>query len=88
MLGAEEIRQMQWRSRRGMLELDVLLEPFTRDSLPGLNAEDQRLYVRLLACEDPDLFSWFMGDGRPEDAGLAKMVDLVVERGRYQVKSD
>ena len=86
MLDNDQMRCLQWRSRRGMLELDVLLEPFTREALPELGDQDQQTYIQLLECEDPDLFSWFMSDQRPEDPALARMVDCVLERGRY--KSD
>ena len=84
MLGEDELKCLQWRSRRGMLELDVLLEPFTRDALSGLSEVDQHAYVQLLECEDPDLFSWFMSKARPEDQALSRMVDMVLERGRYK----
>ena len=84
MLDEDQIRCLKWRSRRGMLELDVLLEPFTRDALPELGEQDQLTYVQLLECEDPDLFSWFMSDTRPEDPQLSRMVDIVLERGRYK----
>lgn len=84
MLTEDDIRRMKWRSRRGMLELDVLLEPFTNEALPELSAEDQQTYVELLECEDPDLFSWFMTGQRPTDPALSRMVDLVIERGRYK----
>ena len=86
MLSEDEIRCLKWRSRRGMLELDVLLEPFSNEALPGLSEEDQKAYVQLLECEDPDLFSWFMSGQRPADPALSRMVDTVLERGRY--KSD
>ena len=84
MLDEDQIRCQKWRSRRGMLELDVLLEPFTSNILPKLNEQEQLTYVRLLTCEDPDLFSWLMTDARPEDTELSRMVDIVLERGRYQ----
>lgn len=84
MLSADELRKVAWQSRRGMLELDVLLEPFTREALPTLTAEQQQAYVQLLACEDPELFRWFMTEQRPDDAALAQMVEMVLERGRYQ----
>lgn len=84
MLDNNELKALQWRSRRGMLELDVLLEPFTREALVNLSEAEQQTYIRLLACEDPDLFSWFMSDVRPEDRQLSAMVDKVLERGRYK----
>ena len=84
MLDNDALKALQWRSRRGMLELDVLLEPFTREALVNLSEAEQQTYIRLLACEDPDLFSWFMSDARPEDRQLSAMVDKVLERGRYK----
>ena len=84
MLDNDELKALQWRSRRGMLELDVLLEPFTREALVNLSETEQQTYILLLACEDPDLFSWFMSDARPEDRQLSAMVDKVLERGRYK----
>lgn len=87
MLGENELKCLQWRSRRGMLELDVLLEPFTREALADLSENDQQTYVRLLECEDPDLFSWFMSGERPDDRGLSRMIDMVLERGRYKGES-
>lgn len=84
MLTEDDIRCLKWRSRRGMLELDVLLEPFTTEALPELSEEDQQTYIQLLECEDPDLFRWFMSDQRPADPALSEMVDLVLERGRYK----
>ena len=56
----EELRKLCWRSRRGMLELDLLLPPFTRNAYPGLPPEEQARYRQLLACEDQDLFAWLM----------------------------
>ncbi len=84
MLDDNELKALQWRSRRGMLELDVLLEPFTREALADLSEAEQQTYIRLLDCEDPDLFSWFMSGARPADRHLSAMVDKVLERGRYK----
>lgn len=67
-----------WASRRGMLELDLVLEPFVRDAYRDLSSEDQARYRALLECEDQELFGWFLGRLRPEDAELAKIVDTVL----------
>ena len=55
-----ELQKIYWRSRRGMLELDLLLAPFTLEAYAGLSAEDQSRYRQLLDCEDQDLFAWLM----------------------------
>jgi antitoxin CptB len=65
-----------------MLELDVLLEPFTNQVFKTLSEDDQQGYLRLIDCEDPDLFGWFMSDERPQDPVLARMVDSVLSHAR------
>lgn len=77
-----EAKRVRWHSRRGMLELDVLLVPFAERIYPGLAAPDQALYRQLLECEDPDMFTWFMEHQTPPDAGLARMVAMVLEHAR------
>ncbi|WP_330925913.1 succinate dehydrogenase assembly factor 2 [Candidatus Sororendozoicomonas aggregata] len=78
MTSEDAFRRLQWHSRRGMLELDVLLLPFTNNCFKALPEEAQKVYTRLLACEDPDLFRWFMTSERPENPGLSAMVDTVL----------
>ncbi len=75
-----EYKRLVWHSRRGMLELDVLLIPFVQDVYPELNTDDQARYRALIECEDNDLFSWFMQRSRPEDPELARIVDLILRR--------
>ena len=36
-----EMKRLFWHSRRGMLELDVLLVPFLQEAYPTLDAADQ-----------------------------------------------
>ena len=57
MLSEIEYKKMIWHSRRGMLELDLLLLPFVRERLPLLGEQQQRSYQRLLTEEDQDLFA-------------------------------
>lgn len=47
-----------WRSRRGMLELDLLLSPFVHNIFPQLEAKQQQAYALLLEQEDTDLYQW------------------------------
>ncbi len=76
---AIEQTQLYWHSRRGMLELDVLLIPFLQEVYPGLPREDQILYQNLITNEDQDMFGWFMQRDVPEDATLIKMVNMIIE---------
>lgn len=78
MLSDSDLKRAYWASRRGMLELDLLLVPFVEQRLPALSAEDQQQYVQLLSCEDTELFAWFLQRQRPEDGGLAGIVDQIL----------
>ena len=75
-----EYKRLVWHSRRGMLELDVLMLPFVKEVYPSLPEEDRARYRQLIECEDNDLFAWFMQRSRPEDPDLARIVDLILQR--------
>jgi antitoxin CptB len=75
-----ELNRLFWHSRRGMLELDLLLVPFVREAYADLNEDDQARYRKLLECEDQDMFGWFMQREEPEDADLRKIVRLILDR--------
>jgi len=77
-----DVKRVRWHSRRGMLELDVLLVPFAEEAYADLSDDDQQRYRDLLECEDPDLFTWFMEHIVPDDADMARIVELVREHAR------
>lgn len=81
-LTSEEIahKRLLWHSRRGMLELDVLLIPFCEDVYPTLSEEDKAKYKKLLDCEDPDLFRWFMQHDVAEDPDHKYMIEMILNR--------
>lgn len=66
-----------WASRRGMLELDLILLPFVENIYPGLSPEDQLSYQQLMLSEDQDMYAWFMRREDPSDSRLQRIVDLV-----------
>lgn len=84
MLSKEENQRVYWASRRGMLELDLMIMPFTRERLPYLPAEDQRRFIDLLNNEDSDLFAWLMGHQTPADPALVAIIAQIKE---YRVVS-
>lgn len=66
-----------WASRRGMLELDLVLLPFLEKIYPTLEQEDKERYWRLLESEDQDMFGWFLRRQNPEDPDLLKIVQII-----------
>ncbi len=79
MIPREEINRMRWASRRGMLELDLVLEPFVVERYSTLDEADRLRFQQLLRCEDQDLFAWFLRRERPDDEELRAIVSKVLE---------
>ncbi|MCL6417221.1 succinate dehydrogenase assembly factor 2 [Aestuariirhabdus sp. Z084] len=75
-----ELNRLFWHSRRGMLELDVLLVPFLKEAFTDLPENDQAAYEKLLTCEDQDMFSWFMQKDKPDDPDLQRIVKIILDR--------
>jgi len=72
--------RLLWACRRGMLELDVLFMPFVKEAFDDLSNADQFTFQRLLTCEDPELFAWFMGHKECPDVELRKIIDVILKR--------
>lgn len=72
--------RLKWACRRGMLELDVLFIPFVDEAYDALSDHQQRVFERLLTCQDPELFAWFMGHETCDDTELNAMVEYILQR--------
>ena len=57
----EELNRAKWASRRGLLELDLLLSPFVTSAFDSLTDELKNDYRALLFNDDQDLMEWIMG---------------------------
>ena len=60
-------KQIRWRLRRGMRELDVLMERYFDQHYPTDTPEMQQCFVSLLEQEDPDIWRWLMGYAEPPE---------------------
>ncbi|MGB4249062.1 MAG: succinate dehydrogenase assembly factor 2 [Pseudohongiellaceae bacterium] len=80
MLTEIEYKKLAWHSRRGMLELDLLLVPFVEGRLRGLTIADQLLYERLLAEEDQDLFAWLLLREEAPNDDLKRIIGIIRDR--------
>ena len=73
----DEYRRMRWASRRGMLELDLILGPFVERRYAHLDARDRARYRALMACQDRQLLAWLLGREQPGDPELRQIVERV-----------
>ncbi|WON77947.1 FAD assembly factor SdhE [Serratia sp. UGAL515B_01] len=74
--------RIHWACRRGMRELDISIMPFFEHEYDTLSDEEKNVFIRLLECDDPDLFNWLMNHGSPQDKELQKMVSLIQTRNK------
>ncbi|MEI8362207.1 MAG: succinate dehydrogenase assembly factor 2 [Betaproteobacteria bacterium] len=49
---AEEVRRLSWRCRRGLLELDIVLQRFSENHLATLSTEELLAFDSLLDLPD------------------------------------
>lgn len=71
---------MYWHSRRGMLELDLILVPFASEQLADLDADWQEKYRLLLEQEDQDLFLWLTGRAEAPGQELQEIIGLILQK--------
>lgn len=62
-----ELGKVRWHCRRGLLELDLILDQFNRQHLAALDAEQLARFKELLAFSDNDLLDVVMGRAAAPD---------------------
>ncbi len=69
-----DLQRLRWQCRRGMLELDVLLDRFLEVGYAQLSDGERAAFSRLLDCEDQLLHDWVMGKSEPVEDDLKQVV--------------
>lgn len=77
MISADKRAKLVWHCRRGMLELDLVLQRFVNQYLDLLNQDQLERFEQLLTAQDPDLYAWLMGYETPVDKELREIVDYI-----------
>jgi succinate dehydrogenase flavin-adding protein (antitoxin of CptAB toxin-antitoxin module) len=71
----DELRRLRWRSRRGLLELDLVLDRFWDGAGTRITQAEAAALERLLRLPDNDLLDLVMGRAQAPDPGLADVLD-------------
>lgn len=72
-----ELRRLRWKCRRGMKELDQLLERWLDRGYPEASERERGVFLALLDSEDDRLWRWFLGYEAPPDAEFAALVQRI-----------
>ncbi len=71
---AERVR---WQCRRGMLELDLVLDSFIERHFGALDEAELRAFDALLARPDPELFDLIMGHADVDEPVERRIIKLL-----------
>jgi len=75
LIDERSIERLKWRSRRGLLELDLVFERFWRGEGARMSDREAAALERLLAMPDNDLLDLVMGKTRARESDLAALVE-------------
>lgn len=67
-------KQLVWRCRRGVRELDVILGRYLDSGYLQLDAKHQQAFERLLEVQDPIIMDWLFAKAEPEDFEIFKII--------------
>lgn len=67
--------RLRWRCRRGLLELDLVLQEFLHTRYSTLAETEQDAFERLLAIPDDTLLAYWQGKARCEDSDIQAIVE-------------
>ena len=70
-------KRLYWRSRRGMLELELQLVPFVTNHYRALSQEQKDAYAALLDHEDWQIFDWLRGREEPQDDAIRVLIETI-----------
>ena len=69
--------RLLWASRRGMLELDLLLTPFVEHHYEHLSEQDKMVFEVLLEQEDQTLYKWLINRRILPDNNFFRIVNII-----------
>jgi antitoxin CptB len=67
----KDLGRLRWRCRRGMKELDILLERYVDERFRSASSAEQEAFRQLLDTQDIILYAYCLGSERPPPAFAA-----------------
>lgn len=74
-LTASHLAKLKWRCRRGMRELDVLLQRYLDQRYASAPIEERQAFEALLELPDPQLFAYIVHREQPTDPHLLHVIE-------------
>jgi len=68
-----------WRCRRGIREMDLLLQYFIEKRFDLLTNEEKDAFEQLLEQPDLDIMAWIMGRAEPPNEQIRHLIEIIRE---------
>lgn len=75
--GEARVARLRWRARRGMRELDAVLQGFVAGEAGSLSEVELARFEAILDLPDPTLHGYLMGRSVPDDPAIAALIDRI-----------
>jgi antitoxin CptB len=76
MTDSRDLGKLRWRCRRGLRELDVLLERYVDQRFGTASPAEQEAFRQLLETQDQVLYAYCLGS-EPVPPRLASLIDRI-----------
>ena len=70
-----EKAKLRWLCRRGMKELDVVMERYLGHRYDAAPEIEQLAFIELLGLEDPQIWAWVMGYEQPPTGEIGHVLE-------------
>ena len=74
---SKEKSRLLWRCRRGIKEMDIILQDFIYNSYDKLSDKNKKNFSELLDEQDLDILNWVMGRDKPADNKLINIINII-----------
>lgn len=78
----EEKSRLLWRCRRGIKEMDIILQDFIHESYDKLNDKNKNAFSKLLDEQDLDILNWIIGKDDPINDQLTDIINIIKKSRR------
>ncbi len=69
--------RLYWQCRRGMLELDIMLQGFLTEGFEKLDVVGKQVFLRILDIQDNELLEYLMGRLVHKEAHIQDVIELI-----------
>lgn len=72
-----EVGRLRWNCRRGMKELDVLLERYLQRDFGAASSDERGAFARLVELQDPQLAGYLLAGEPHPDPQTAQLIERI-----------